>query len=90
MGGANVMRKLLLVITLVLLSGCAGSNGPVPEGPPSLQEECLNGCLNDYSSCILECDKTREIGTQLDSCTEQCKQQWAECKEGCSKAGNLQ
>jgi hypothetical protein len=79
------MRRLLLVIALVLLFGCAASNGPVPEGPPSLQEECVNGCLNEYSSCILDCEKTRKIGSELDSCTEQCKQQWAECNEQCSK-----
>jgi hypothetical protein len=84
------MRKLLLVIVLVSLFGCSPSAVQKPEGPPSSQEECEYGCLNVYSSCILECDKAREIGTQLDSCTEQCKQQWAECKEGCSEVGNLQ
>ena len=84
------MRKLLLVIALVSLFGCVGSSGPVPEGPPSPQEECVDACLNDYSACILECDKTVAIGPELDLCVQQCKDNWAECKEGCSKVGILQ
>jgi hypothetical protein len=81
----NVMRRLLVLITAGLLFGCASSTVQKPEGPPSHQEECVNGCLNEYSSCILECEKTRRIGSGLDFCTEQCKQQWAECNEQCSK-----
>ena len=83
------MRKLLLVIAIVLFFGCAACSGPVLEGPPSSQEECVGACLDDYSSCILECDKTEAIGAKLDSCYQQCKQKWAECKEGCSEVGNL-
>lgn len=79
------MRKLLLVIALALLFGCAAANRPVPEGPPSLQEECVDGCLNDYSSCIPECDKTAAIGSKLDLCVQQCKKEWAECNEACAK-----
>ena len=85
----QVMRKFLLVIALVLLFGCAGSNEPVPEGPPSPQEECVNGCLNEYSACILECDKTVAIGPELDLCIQQCKEKWVECKEECTEAGSL-
>ena len=81
------MRKLLLVIALVSLFGCSPSDVLKPEGPPSLQEKCLGACLNAYSSCILECDRTQEIGTQLDSCIDRCKQQWAECEENCSQEG---
>ncbi|UCG22192.1 MAG: hypothetical protein JSU80_06350 [Deltaproteobacteria bacterium] len=84
------MRKLLLVIALVSFFGCSPSAVQKPEGPPSLQEECVNGCLNTYSSCILECDKTVAIGPKLDLCFQQCKDNWAECKEDCSKVGNLQ
>jgi hypothetical protein len=84
------MRKLLLVIALVLIFGCTASNRPVPEGPPSLHEACVDGCLNTYSSCIPECDKTVAIGPKLDLCIQQCKEKWAECKEDCSRAGNLQ
>jgi len=90
MDWGNVMRKPLLVIALVLLLGCAGSSEPVPEGPPSPQEECVDACLNDYSACILECDRTVAIGPELDLCVQQCKEKWAECKEECTKAGNLQ
>lgn len=74
------MRRLLVLITVGLLFGCAPSTVQKPEGPPSAHDECVNGCLNEYSSCILERDKTRKIGSELDACTEQCKQQWAECK----------
>jgi hypothetical protein len=81
------MRKLLLVIALVSLFGCSHSDVLKPEGLPSLQEKCRNECLNVYSSCIVECDRTREIGNQLDSCVDQCKQQWSECEENCSKEG---
>jgi hypothetical protein len=83
--GTHVVRKLLLVIVLLSFFGCSPSDVLKPEGPPSLQEKCLGACLNAYSSCILECDRTREIGTQLDSCTDQCKQEWAKCEENCSK-----
>jgi hypothetical protein len=86
----NVMRRLLLVIVLVSLFGCAASNEQSPEGAPSPQEECIDGCLNTYSSCVLECDKTVAIGPKLDLCFQQCKENWAECKEDCTKAGNLQ
>jgi hypothetical protein len=83
------MRKSLLVIALLLIFACAASNRPVVEGPPSPQEECVDGCLNTYSSCIIECDKTVAIGPKLDLCVQQCKDKWAECKEDCSKADNL-
>ena len=79
------MRKLLLAIALILLFACAALKGPVPEPPPSPQEKCEFECLNTYSSCIVECDKSSEIGAKLDSCIEECKQQWAKCKENCSK-----
>jgi hypothetical protein len=49
----------------------------------------VDGCLNTYSSCIIECDKTVAIGPKLDLCVQQCKDKWAECKEDCSKADNL-
>jgi len=78
------MRKPLLAIGLLLLLGCAASTDPKPEGPPSPHDECIYRCLNVYSSCIIECDKTSEIGAPLDSCIEQCKEQWAQCKEKCS------
>ncbi|MCG6916941.1 MAG: hypothetical protein LJE89_05260 [Deltaproteobacteria bacterium] len=84
------MRKLLIIFALVLAAGCAPATVPKPEGPPSLQEECMDGCLNEYSACIIECDKTVAIGPELDHCIQQCKEKWAECKEDCSKAGNLQ
>ena len=84
------MKKLLIVFALVLVVGCAPSTVPKPEGQPSLQEECVDGCLNDYSACILECDKTVAIGPKLDLCIQQCKEKWAECKEECTKAGSLQ
>jgi hypothetical protein len=83
------MKKLLIVSALVLVAGCVSSTAPKPEGPSSPQEECVDGCLNDYSSCILECDKTVAIGPKLDLCFQQCKERWAECKEDCSKAANL-
>jgi hypothetical protein len=79
------MRRLLLVIALILFFGCAPSTVQKPEGPPSAREECVDGCLNVYSSCIPECEKTRDIGTELDNCIKQCKENWAECKENCSK-----
>ena len=84
------MRKLLLVFALVLVAGCSPATVPKPEGQPSLQEECMDGCLNEYSACILECDKTVAIGPNLDLCIQQCKEKWTECKEDCSKAGSLQ
>ena len=79
------MRKLLLAIALILLFGCARLKGPTVEPPPSPQERCEFGCLDAYSSCILECGKTQEIGAKLDSCVEECKEQWPKCKEDCSK-----
>ena len=85
----NVMRKLLIVFALVLVVGCASSTAPKLEGPPSTQEECMDGCLNDYSSCIIECDKTVAIGPELDHCIQQCKEKWAKCKEECTAAGSL-
>ncbi|MCG6944974.1 MAG: hypothetical protein LJE87_06475 [Deltaproteobacteria bacterium] len=84
------MGKFLLLIAIVLLFGCAACSGPALEGPPSSQEECVDGCLDTYSPCILECDKTEAIGPKLDLCYQQCKEHWAECKEGCSEVGNLQ
>ena len=84
------MKKLLTVFALILVAGCAPSTVPKPENPPSHQEACVNGCLNEYSSCVLECDKTIAIGPKLDLCYQQCKEEWAECKEDCSKAGNPQ
>ena len=78
------MRRLLVLISVGLLLGCAHSTVQKPEGPPSHQEECVNECLNEYSSCILECEQTRKIGSGLDFCTEQCKAKWAECNEDCS------
>jgi hypothetical protein len=89
LGGVDVMRKLLLVIALVSLLGCSPSAVQKPEGTPSSQEKCVDGCLNTYSSCIIECDKTVAIGPKLDLCIQQCKEKWAECKEDCSKTGNL-
>ncbi len=83
------MRKLFILFALVLVAGCLPSTAPKPEGKPSLQEECVDGCLNTYSACILECDRTVAIGPKLDLCIQQCKEKWAECKEDCSKAGSL-
>ena len=84
------MRRLLVLMSLGLLLGCASSTVQKPEGPPSAHDECVYGCENEYSSCNLECDRTRSIGTELDNCVMQCKENWAECKEDCSQVGNLQ
>lgn len=84
------MRRLVVLITAGLLLGCATSTKETLAPPPSSQDECEYGCLNAYSSCILECDKTRKIGSELDGCIDQCKEKWAECNEDCSKVGILQ
>jgi hypothetical protein len=84
------MRKLLVLVTAGLLLGCATSTMEHFDAPPSEHDRCVYGCENEYSSCNLECDKTRSIGTELDNCVMQCKKNWAECKEDCSKVGNLQ
>jgi hypothetical protein len=79
------MRRLLVLMSVGLLLGCASSTMENLDAPPSEHDRCLYGCENDYSSCIPECDKTRKIGSELDACTEQCKEKWAECNEQCSK-----
>ena len=84
------MRRLLVLMSLGLLLGCASSTVQKPEGPPSAHDECVYGCENEYSSCILDCEKTRKIGSGLDACIDQCKEKWAECNEDCSKVGNPQ
>jgi hypothetical protein len=84
------MRKLLVLVTAGLLLGCATSTMETFDAPPSEHEQCVYGCDNEYSSCILECDETRSIGTELDNCIKQCKENWAECKVDCSQVGNLQ
>ena len=89
-GGVDVVRKLLLFIATVLLFGCTAFSRPVVEGPPSSQAECVDGCLDTYSPCLIECDKTVVIGPKLDLCYQQCKEHWAECKEDCARVGNSQ
>ena len=84
------MRILLVLMSVGLLFCCTPSTVHKPEGPLSPRDDCVNGCLNAYSASILECDKTAAIGHQLDLCYEQCKEKWAECKEGCLEVGNLQ
>jgi hypothetical protein len=86
----NVMRRLLVLMSVGLLLGCASSTMGTFDAPPSAHDECVYGCENEYSSCIVECEKTHRIGSGLDFCTEQCKATWAECNEDCSKVGNPQ
>ena len=82
-GAENIMRRLLVLISVGLLLGCASSTKETFDAPPSAHDECVYGCENEYSSCILDCEKTRKIGSGLDACTEQCKATWAECNEEC-------
>ena len=84
------MRKLLVLVTVGLLLGCATPTVGTFDAPPSEHDRCVYGCENEYSACIPECDKTRSIGTELDICVKQCREDWAGCKEDCSKVGNLQ
>ena len=79
------MRRLLVLISVGLLLGCASSTKETFDAPPSAHDKCVYGCENEYSSCILDCEKTRRIGSGLDFCTEQCKATWAECNEQCLK-----
>jgi hypothetical protein len=79
------MKKLLILMSVGLLLGCATSTKETFDAPPSEHDRCVYGCENEYSSCNLECDKTRRIGTKLDSCVKQCKENWAECNKQCSK-----
>ena len=84
------MRRLLVLMSVGVLLSCASSTKETFDAPPSAHDECVYGCENKYSSCILACEKTRKIGSRLDNCIKQCKENWAECKEDCSKVGNLQ
>ena len=86
------MKRILVLITTGLLFGCGAPPEPkrMPEPSPSSQDQCLYLCLDDYSSCILECDETKDIGTELDNCVNKCKENWAECNEECSRIGKLE
>jgi len=55
------MKKLLVLINVGLLLGCATSTMETFDAPPSEHDRCVYGCENEYSSCNLECDRTRSI-----------------------------
>ena len=88
----NFMKRLLVLLSTGLLLGCGAPPKPKPvlALPPSSQEQCVYLCLDDYAICILECNKTKDIGAELDNCVKQCKENWAECYEDCSEVGKLE